>query len=57
MPGISHVPPEKKNSRWEGGLLTCLRNRRFHRPSWSKTHFKTPGFGFVIDLMIIGVKT
>ena len=34
--------PEKNKStaRWGGGLPTCLRNRRFHRPSWSKMHLK-----------------
>ena len=34
--------PEKNKitARWGGGLPTCLRNRRFHGPSWSKMHLK-----------------
>ena len=35
--------PEKNKStaRWGGSLPTCLRNRRFHRPLWSKSHIRT----------------
>jgi hypothetical protein len=48
--------PQKKKSiaRRGGGLSTCLRNRRFHRLSWSKTRFEKLGFGLGPDIAIIG---
>jgi hypothetical protein len=33
---LQYRAPEKKKEKG----LTCLRNRRFHRPSWSRTHLQ-----------------
>jgi hypothetical protein len=37
--GDFEAPEKKITARWEGGLLTCLRNWRFHRLTWSKMLF------------------
>jgi hypothetical protein len=49
-------PQEKKKSiaRCEGGLSTCLRNRNFNRPSWSKMHLKKLGLGLGPEVTIFG---
>jgi hypothetical protein len=50
-------PRKIRTAWWGGGLSICLHNRRFHRPSWSKIHFKKLGFGLGEDLTIIVVQT
>jgi hypothetical protein len=51
---LSRPQKTRKAQPGGGGLLTCLRYRRFHRPSWSKFILKKLGFGLGPDLTIIG---
>jgi hypothetical protein len=41
-------------ARCGSSFRSCLRNRRFHRPSWPKTHLEKLGIGLSPDLTIIG---
>ena len=44
---ISRSQKKRSTARSKGGLFTCLRNRRFHRPSWSKMSFKNSDLAFL----------
>jgi hypothetical protein len=45
---------KKSTARCECGFRSCLRNRRLHLPSWSKSHLDKLGFGLAPDSTIIG---
>ena len=51
--------PRKKviTARLGSCFRSCLRKRRFHRPSWLKVHLQKLGFGLGQELTTIGAQT